>query len=234
MRTYRTKFIGAIFSLLSLYLFGTQVMSQDFKFTVSKDSFGAVLEPSSGKILGSCFVAGKQKHVVTCAHVVRTDGNYLFASNQGTIREITFQYVLPHYDLAVFSAKENLDFQPIQFGDIHRIRPGDKVVYFGWNEPEKAFKVDQAIVTATGAALNEGVTIQFLEFEGFGIPGYSGGPVFDITGKVVGIMREAWLKKDIEGRKGILINRAFSVEAVSTIEEQTYSGIAPADSQKAK
>jgi S1-C subfamily serine protease len=228
------NFSLAIFFFLSI--FGTQVMSQDFKFTVSKEGFGAILDASSRKILGSGFIAGKQKHIVTCAHVVVTGGLYLFASNQGTIREISFQYVLPRYDLAVFSAKDSIKFSPIEFGDIHRIRPGDRVVYLGWNEPEQAFKVDQATVTATGSALNEGVTIQFLEFEGFGIPGYSGGPVFDSKGKVVAIMREAWLKKGIKGGKETLINRAFSIEAVWTIEEQTYSGIAPAspDSQKIK
>jgi S1-C subfamily serine protease len=136
--------------------------------------------------------------------------------------------------LAVFAIKDSIHFRPLQFGDIHRIRPGDKVIYLGWNEQERAFKVDQAIIAAIGAALNEGITVQFIEFEGFGIPGYSGGPVFDASGKVVAIMREAWLKKGIKGGKEFLINRAFSIESIAMIEDQIYSVPAPADTQKHK
>jgi len=234
IRIREVNFILAVLSSLSLS--GTQGMSQDFKVVLHRESFGAILEPSSRKIIGSGFIAGKQKQVVTCAHVVATGGMYLFEPYQGSIREIGFKYVLPRYDLAVFSTTDSVNSHPFDFGDIHRIRPGDRVIYVGWNEAEQAFKADQAVVTATGSALNEGATVQFLEFEGFGIPGYSGGPVFDSNSKVVAIMREAWLKKGIKGGKEMLINRAFSIEAVRTIEEQTYSGVAPAptDSQKFK
>jgi len=33
------------------------------------------------------------------------------------------------------------------------------------------------------------------------MPGYSGGPVVDKAGKVVAIIREAWTKKGVKGRR---------------------------------
>jgi len=69
--------------------------------------------------------------------------------------------------------------------------------------------------------MNEGRVIDFLEFEGQGRPGYSGGAVLNSRGEIVAVMREAWTKQGVKGGPPILINRAFSLELL-TLEGEIY------------
>ena len=57
--------------------------------------------------------------------------------------------------------------------------------------------------------------VEFLEFEGVGRPGYSGGPVFDTSGNVIAIVGKAWTKQGVKGGPERLINRAFSLDILS-------------------
>ncbi len=103
-------------------------------------------------------------------------------------------------------------------GDFKKIRPGDTIYYYGYDQKFTdsvkipAGMMNAGIVTATGSALNDGIIIDFLEFPGVGIPGYSGGPVFNDRGELVAMMREAWTRQGIKGGPPILMNRAFSLE----------------------
>ena len=117
-------------------------------------------------------------------------------------------------------------------GDFRKMRPGDKIYYYGFDTRLStpglpAAKMNQGIVQATGSTLNDGATIDFLEFEGFGIPGYSGGPVFNEKAELVAVMREAWTKKGISGGPETLINRAFSLDVLRVLDGQVFTGVAP-------
>lgn len=68
--------------------------------------------------------------------------------------------------------------------------------------------------------------IDFFEFNGVGLPGYSGGPVIAMDGKIVGVMREAWARQGVKGGIALLMNRAFSVEPVTIIETRV-EGLQP-------
>jgi hypothetical protein len=66
-----------------------------------------------------------------------------------------------------------------------------------------------------------GMITDFLEFEGVGVPGFSGGPVFDINGKVVALMREAWARRGLQpGAPDVLVNRAFSTDTIKKLDDQ--------------
>ena len=80
-----------------------------------------------------------------------------------------------------------------------------------------------------GSVVNAGAVVDFLEFEGKGLPGFSGGPVFNQEGKVVAIMREAWTKRGVKGGPAVLLNRAFSVQILSDLDQEVYSPSMPAD-----
>ena len=205
--------------------------------------FGAIkLPPKSTALwrtIGSGFVFGSKKDVVTCAHVAlgafsRGETN-LFYSAQGLVppvRELKLKYVLPRYDLAVLQPSPAIPGEPMVIGDFKRMRPGDKLFYFGFDTrfstPQlPAGRMNEAIVAATGSAMNEGVVIDFLEFEGAGIPGYSGGPVFNAKAELVAVMREAWTKKGVSGGPEILINRAFSLEILQVLDGQVFQRVLP-------
>jgi hypothetical protein len=158
----------------------------------------------------------------------------LFFSAQGFSepRELRLKYVLPRYDLAVFTVTPAIAGEPMVIGDFKKMRPGDRIYYYGFDTRCStpglpAAKMNEGVVTATGSALNEGATIDFLEFEGFGIPGYSGGPVFNEKAELVAVMREAWTKKGISGGPETLMNRAFSLDVLRVLDGQVFTGVVP-------
>jgi S1-C subfamily serine protease len=211
--------------------------------------FGVIKIPpesptNNWRAIGSAFVFGPKKEVVTCAHVMvsaRMRGfTNLFYVTQGTgVRELKLKYILPRYDLAVFDPTPAVEGKPMVIADFKKMRPGDKIHYYGldsrYSTPElPAAMMNEGVVSAIGSALNEGTTIDFLEFEGRGIPGYSGGPVFNERGELVALMREAWTKKGVNGGQEILVNRAFSLEVLKVLEGEVFTGFIPETSDTNK
>jgi hypothetical protein len=137
---------------------------------------GTIYSPSANKTIGSGFVFGSHKDVITCAHVVAggyflcKDTNLVFFSQQALGRSLKLKYILPRYDLAVLSPTPEIAGKPLKAGDFKKMRPGDQIIYIGYDQRRSSSTnvtsiASHAVVTATGSALNEGTTIDFLEFE---------------------------------------------------------------------
>ena len=193
------------------------------------DSVGVIIDDGINQNIGTGFVFGRNRDVITCAHVAAERTNLVYDSIDPTNKEVrlSLKYILPRFDLAVLTMNEGSPFplKPVELGDIKRIRPGDTVMYVGWKQGTQLLAVNTAVVTATGSVVNDGAIVEFLEFEGEGRPGYSGGPVFSTKGEVIAIMREAWTKRGVKGGPEILVNRAFSVGILSTLEEEVFTRV---------
>lgn len=207
--------------LVLIFLFYIQGASSQISFQFPANSIGGILAVDSGKAVvnGTAFLAGKKNLIITCEHVLMGKYGNIFLSLSGKSHNISTVYVSEKYDFSVSRFTDTVSYNHWEFGDFKKIRPGDSVVYIGWNEHKKTYEVDLAVVSAIGTCNNEGSSVDFLEFEGVGIPGYSGGPVMDRNGKVIAMMREAWTKKGVKGGAEVLINRAFSIEPIKIMEE---------------
>ena len=193
---------------------------------------GVVLVAGSDTPIGSGFVFGSQNDMVTCWHVKAISETTLHQTNllflSGMHRyALKLNYMLPKFDLAVFSCNPDFKEGHWKAGDFKKLRPGDTVGYEGYDVRESnkcsvTTTVKTAQIAAIGSVLNDGVIVDFMEFQGEGIPGYSGGAVFNTDGELVAIMREAWTKKGVVGGQEVLINRAFSVEILSVIDGQIF------------
>jgi serine protease Do len=213
--------------LFSLFvLFCSQSRSQAIPFT--PENVGTIVSSKTGEAVGTGFVAGSKNYVITCAHVIEAPGDYFYnpvrskpaSPNTKKLIPLKLLYTLPNYDLAVLTLSENVTEKPFEWGDFRRLRPGDKVVYIGWQIGTNNLQASVAKLSAIGSVLNENAVVEFLEFEGVGKPGFSGGPVVDLDGKVVAIIREAWTKRGLKGGTGWLMNRAFSTDPLSVITKQ--------------
>lgn len=192
-----------------------------FSVRVPPYSIGGILGVDSGRgvINGTAFIIGKKNLIITCEHVLIAKFGNIFLSMTGKYHSIATVYISDQYDFSVSRFTDTVDYGHWDFGDFKKVRPGDSLFYIGWNKNRNFYEADMAVVSAVGTCSNEGASVDFLEFEGVGIPGYSGGPVIDKTGRIVAMMREAWTKKGVKGGPEVLINRAFSIEPIKIMEE---------------
>jgi S1-C subfamily serine protease len=169
------------------------------------------------KVNGSAFVLTNPNFVVTCAHVLTPNKTYFYKP-----QSVDSLYILKpifvdiEKDLALLECEKNIVTRPLNPVREFDVKPGQHLFYMGFNKNVSkngtpVFQVDNAQVSSIGITKIGSSLIDFIEFNGVGIPGYSGGPVFNDDGDVVGLMREAWQKQGVKGGEILLINRAFSI-----------------------
>lgn len=185
--------------------------------------------------IGSAFVCGHDKDVVTCAHVAIDAAQFAHCTNlyyvaPNMAKLLKLKYCLPRYDLAVYSPDSEIPGDAFPMGDFKKVRPNDTIWYVGYDAaastPDRPMDVMRnATITAIGSTVNDGAIVDFIEFQGKGRPGYSGGPVFNESGELIAIMREAWTKQGVKGGTTVLINRAFSIDVLRMQYEPIISNI---------
>ena len=82
--------------------------------------------------------------------------------------------------------------------------------------------------------MEEGSKVDFIEFAGQAVPGYSGGPVLDRSGKVVAMIREGWQRTSLRGGSSERINRAFSTELLRVLDSELKSHSEPGSGKTPK
>jgi S1-C subfamily serine protease len=176
-------------------LFGQTVLSTNKSLLTQS---GAIMIASRPLPIGSGFVLGPQKDVVTCWHIwegARTqlrDTNLLFVSGQG-VSNLKLKYTLPTYDLAVFSATPEISGTPFHAGDFSRLNEGDTILYMGYDKKqssvdETSMEIAYAWAIKKVPMTNAGVKVDTLFFAGDTGLGWSGGPVFNTNLEVVAVI----------------------------------------------
>jgi S1-C subfamily serine protease len=138
--------------------------------------------------LGSGIVFDTKGDIVTNAHVVGTDKQFLVTTGDGRTMAATLVGSFPTDDLAVIRAAKT-DLQPATFADSSKLVVGDVVLAIG-NPLGLQSSVTEGIVSATGRTVAEpgGAALpNVLQTSAAINPGNSGGALVDINGAVVGI-----------------------------------------------
>jgi serine protease Do len=187
--------------------------SQLFGFPDQGDNGGGAPVTREGQSLGSGFVISPDGYIVTNAHVIT-------AAQRGTIESITVTlFDRKEYsarvigkdtasDLAVLKVDAaNLPF--VKFGDSSKARVGDWVIAIG--EP---FGLGGTVTAGIISALNRvtgqgGAYDRFIQTDAAINKGNSGGPMFDLSGNVIGINSQIYSPS--EGSVGI----GFAIPAES-------------------
>lgn len=215
---FKTNYFSPL-RLLTILLMAISPSAVNAGVKIVEGAVGIIIDAETGQKVGTGFVAETARNVITCWHVIDTRRKYLYGcppfgptSQRLPFVPIRAVAAFPRYDLIIMAAETNLTVDPLHFGDFKKFRPGERIIYLGLRPSIGTIEADTAIVDATGIVANDGSIVDFLEFAGAGVPGFSGGPVFDEQGDVIAIMREAWEKKGLKGGNPILINRAFSVD----------------------
>ncbi len=154
-------------------------------------------------------------HIVTTALISPQQDDIYVITAEGEEVEAEFLGIDPETHLALIKAKEK-KWIPIAMGDLERLAPGAEIAVVCYSPEEKA-AVTKGIVSSIGSdSLRLNVTV---------IPGASGSPVVDMDGRMVGLVRGAYV-----GELSVALGEPFSSVQAQTGRNLMLSRVEAASS----
>ncbi|WP_026870505.1 DegQ family serine endoprotease [Inquilinus limosus] len=135
---------------------------------------------------GSGFIIDPAGYIVTNNHVVKDADNITVTLNDGTVIPAKVVGTDEKTDLALLKVDTDKKLTAVEWGDSDAAQVGDWVIAVG-NPFGLGGSVTAGIVSARGRDLHSGPFDDFLQIDAPINRGNSGGPSFDISGKVIGI-----------------------------------------------
>ncbi|WP_245215715.1 Do family serine endopeptidase [Pararoseomonas baculiformis] len=140
-----------------------------------------------GTSLGSGFIIdAAEKLVVTNNHVVEGGTEINIVLNDNTTIPAEIVGTDPRTDIALLRLKTDRQLTAVEFGNSDEAQVGDWVLAIG-NPFGLASSVSAGIVSARSRDIRQGLYDDFIQTDAAINRGNSGGPLFDLQGKVVGI-----------------------------------------------
>ena len=136
--------------------------------------------------LGSGFLISKDGYVVTNNHVIADADEITVILQDDTRLPAELVGRDPKTDLAVLKVKSEKDLPAVGFGDSGSARVGDWVVAIG-NPFGLGGTVTAGIISARGRDINSGPYDDYIQTDASINRGNSGGPMFNLKGRVIGI-----------------------------------------------
>ena len=141
--------------------------------------------PRRPNALGSGFVISEDGFIVTNNHVIEGADEIMVEFRDGTELPATVIGTDPNTDIAVLKVEPANPLTFVPFGDSDVMRVGDWVMAVG-NPLGQGFSVSVGIVSARERALS-GTYDDFIQTDAAINRGNSGGPLFNMSGEVVGV-----------------------------------------------
>jgi len=153
-----------------------------------EDMFKEFNRPSERQAtgLGSGFIIDSKGIVVTNNHVIQGAEDIIVSVNGSKEYKATVIGKDPYMDLAVLQIVSEETFIPVKFGDSDKARIGDWVIAIG-----NPFGFGGTVTTGIISSRNRDIGLtrydDFIQTDASINQGNSGGPLFNLDGKVVGI-----------------------------------------------
>ena len=153
-----------------------------------EDMFKEFNQPRERKAtgLGSGFIIDSKGIVVTNNHVIQGAEDIIVSVNGSTEYKAKIIGTDPYMDLAVLQIESDEKFIPVSFGDSDKARVGDWVIAIG-NPYGFGGTVTTGIISSRNRDIGLTRYDDFIQTDASINRGNSGGPLFDLNGKVVGI-----------------------------------------------
>jgi serine protease Do len=168
--------------------------------------------------LGSGFIIDPGGIVVTNRHVIENAVQITVTLQDNTTLRATRIGRLSRADVALLQVKPRLPLPVVAFGDSDRLRVGDPVIAIG-NPLGLGGSVSSGIVSALNRDIRTTPFDDFIQTDAAINHGSSGGPLFDMKGKVVGINTAIYAPSDSAGSIGISF--ALPINDARFIVDQT-------------
>ena len=137
--------------------------------------------------LGSGFVVSEDGYIVTNNHVVSNADEIFVKFSDGREYKTKLIGTSPEVDIAVLKIESNEKFKPLEFSDSDKVEIGQWSIAFG-NPMGLNDSMTVGVVSASGrSSLGIEEIENFIQTDAAINQGNSGGPLIDITGKVIGV-----------------------------------------------
>jgi serine protease Do len=144
-------------------------------------------EPRRVTALGSGFIIDLEGHVVTNNHVIEDADEIEIILNDGiTTLPAELIGTDEQTDLALLKVESNGELPVVDFGDSDVARVGNWVLAIG-NPFGLNSSVTAGIISARNRDIQSGVYDEFIQTDASINQGNSGGPLFNMTGEVIGV-----------------------------------------------
>lgn len=144
-------------------------------------------QPRPSMAQGSGFFVSADGYLVTNNHVVENGEAYTIILDDGTEFEAELVGTDPRTDLALLKVdSDTREFTYVEFADDNAVRVGEWVVAVG-NPFGLGGSVTAGIVSARGRDIGAGPDYDFIQIDAAVNRGNSGGPAFDLEGRVIGV-----------------------------------------------
>ncbi|MFQ5995354.1 MAG: DegQ family serine endoprotease [Acidiferrobacterales bacterium] len=144
------------------------------------------LPPAEIQAVGSGFIIDPAGYVVTNHHVINGANEITVILHDGTRHAAEVKGHDSKTDLALLKIDTKKPLPYVSFGDSDATRVGDWVVAIG-NPFGLGGTATTGIVSARGRDINSGPFDDYIQIDAPINRGNSGGPLFDISGKVIGV-----------------------------------------------
>ena len=153
-----------------------------------EDMFKEFNKPTERKAtaLGSGFIIDKKGIVVTNNHVIQGAEDILVSVNGSKEYKAKVLGTDPYMDLAVLEIESDENFVPVSFGNSDKARVGDWVIAIG-NPFGFGGTVTSGIISSRNRDIGLTRYDDFIQTDASINQGNSGGPLFNLEGKVIGI-----------------------------------------------
>lgn len=135
---------------------------------------------------GSGFIVDAQGYIVTNHHVIEGADEVSVVLNDGTSHSARVVGRDTKTDLALLKIDVDRPLAVVELGDSSRARVGDWVLAVG-NPFGLGGSVNAGIISAQGRDINAGPYDDYFQIDAPINQGNSGGPLFDIQGRVIGV-----------------------------------------------
>ncbi len=143
--------------------------------------------PRKVNSLGSGFIIDPSGLVITNNHVIdKADEIFIILSDDTKLKVIEVVGTDAKTDLALLRVKTDKPLPALEFGDSTKMRVGDWVMAIG-NPFGLGGSVTLGIISATKRDINSGPYDEFIQTDAAINRGNSGGPLFNMEGKVIGV-----------------------------------------------
>src|SRR5665213_2321260 len=143
-------------------------------------------QPHKAVAMGSGFIIDKSGYIVTNNHVIENGKKITVKLPDGREYDAKLVGTDPATDVALLKVKADKPLSSVEFGDDRQVRVGDWVIAVG-NPFGLSNTVTAGIVSSIGRDVGNGQYNDFIQIDAPINRGNSGGPTFDIQGKVIGM-----------------------------------------------